>query len=251
MLQRYLWLRGRSTLGAVVATSHAVRSQLAADGVVVRDVVWPGTPVACARPRLEGRPTVTYAGRLVPEKGVALLLRSFRRVLEHIPNARLYVAGTGREEAALRGLVSALGLAEAVEMIGQLDAERIPPRFAGAWAHAVPSCWPEPFGLTADEVMMRGTAVVASDIGGLKDSVEHDVTGLKVAPGDERQLADALIRLLNDRELAERMGAAARQRAMRLFSMDRCVEEFEILYQQLLNPENNQARALGRTVDTE
>jgi glycosyltransferase involved in cell wall biosynthesis len=91
--------------------------------------------------------------------------------------------------------------------------------------------------------MMRGSAVVASDIGGLTTIVDHAVTGLRVAPGDDHALADALVRLLSDRGLAERLGAAGRDRARGLFSLDRCVSAFETLYEALLHPEPVPAHA--------
>jgi glycosyltransferase involved in cell wall biosynthesis len=99
--------------------------------------------------------------------------------------------------------------------------------------HAVPSRWPEPFGLTATEAMMRGTAVVASDIGGLSESVAHGTTGLRVQAGDESALADALSLVLADRALAERLGDAGRERARAEFTLDGCITRFERLYDAL------------------
>jgi glycosyltransferase involved in cell wall biosynthesis len=236
MLQRWLWRRGRRALSAVVGISDDVRSQLEADGVAVRDVIWPGSPPARARPPLTDPPTVTYAGRLVREKGVDVLIRAFGKVRQRCPHARLVVAGTGPEASALNGLVAELGLADAIDLTGQLGNEQLDEMFNRGWVHAVPSRWPEPFGLTATEAMMRGTAVVASDLGGLAHSVEHEVTGVKVAPGDEAALANALMRLLADRPLAERLGAAGRRRALQHFSIDRYVANFETLYDDLVHP---------------
>jgi glycosyltransferase involved in cell wall biosynthesis len=241
MLQRRLWRRGRRALSAVVGISDEVKAQLEVDGVTVHDVIWPGTPPARARPPLTDPPTVTYAGRLAREKGVDVLIRAFRRVLQTCPQARLFVAGSGPEASALHALVTDLGLADATELTGQLGNERLDAMFDRGWVHAVPSRWPEPFGLTATEAMMRGTAVVASDLGGLAESVEHEVTGVKVPPGDELALANALLRLLVDRPLAERMGAAGRRRALQHFTIDRCVAKFERLYDALVSP------AAGRT----
>jgi glycosyltransferase involved in cell wall biosynthesis len=106
----------------------------------------------------------------------------------------------------------------------------------------VPSRWPEPFGLTATEAMMRGTAVVASDIGGLADIVEDGVTGMRVPAGDEAALGSALVQILSDRMYAERLGAAARARARDAFTLDRCLASFERLYDSLLHSEQVHAR---------
>lgn len=245
MLQRYLWRRDRHALSAVVACSDAVRQALQTDGVAVREVIWPGTPVADSRPALDDPPTVTYAGRLVREKGVDVLVRAFRLVHARHPGARLLVAGTGPEEGTLRALVAQLELSDVVELRGQLGTEELDLLLGRAWAHAVPSRWPEPFGLTATEAMMRGVAVVASAIGGLAESLEHEITGLHVEAGDEVALADALSRLLADRALAERLGAAGRRRALALFTIEHSVDRFEALYDALLHPEPTvQAHAL-------
>jgi glycosyltransferase involved in cell wall biosynthesis len=84
--------------------------------------------------------------------------------------------------------------------------------------------------------MMRGTAVVASDIGGLAESVAHRATGMLVPAGDVDALADALSLVLSDRALAERLGEAGRERARAQFTLDDCVERFERLYAALRSP---------------
>ena len=236
MLQRALWRRRRGAFSTIVSVSHDVRAQLECDGIGVHDVIWPGTHDAPARPPLEGPPTITCAGRLRVEKGLDVLVRAFARVREHLPQARLSVAGDGPALPMLRALIDRLGLGESVILHGQLGGDALSAALMRGWVHAVPSRWPEPFGLTATEAMMRGTAVVASDIGGLAESVVHEQTGLRVPPGDEPALADALLRLLSDRPLAERLGAAGRERARALFSIDACVDRFERLHRTLVSP---------------
>jgi glycosyltransferase involved in cell wall biosynthesis len=242
MLQRYLWRRDRDAFTAVVGSSKAVKEQLEADGVTVRTVIWPGTPDAEPRPPLIDPPTVTYAGRLTPEKGVDILIRAFSQARQRCPQARLLVAGSGPETPKLRALIEQLGISDSVMMCGQLGGKQLDDVLRCAWVHVVPSRWPEPFGLTATEAMMRGTAVIASRIGGLAESVDDQTTGLHVTPGDERELANALSQVLGDRILAERLGAAGRTRAITLFSIDRCVTQFEALYDTLTS-ETSRTRA--------
>jgi glycosyltransferase involved in cell wall biosynthesis len=167
------------------------------------------------------------------EKGADVLVRAFARARQRVPDARLSIAGAGPAEPALRALIDRLGLGDAAVLHGQLGGAALEQTLDRAWLHAVPSRWPEPFGLTATEAMMRGTAVVASDIGGLAESVVHGTTGLRVPAGDEDALADALARILSDRALAERFGDAGRERAHALFSMTSCLERFERLYDAL------------------
>lgn len=213
MLQHARWRRGRRAFDRVVAVSAAVRDRLEAGGVAVDDVVWPGVPEPTVVASPGERPTVTYAGRLSREKGVDVLLRAFRTVLDRQPDAELLVAGTGPDERALHALADRLGLERAVAWLGQITPEAVDARFSHAWAHAVPSTWAEPFGLTATEAMMRGTAAVVSATGGLAESVVDGQTGLHVPPNDADALADALGRVLADQPLAVRMGVAARERA--------------------------------------
>jgi glycosyltransferase involved in cell wall biosynthesis len=236
MLQRALWRRRRRAFAAIVGCSHAVRRQLELDGVETRDVIWPGVRERRRRPPLDGPPTVTFAGRLRVEKGVDVLLRAFARARERVPGARLSIAGAGPAEPALRALIDQLGLGEVATLHGQLGGEMLERTLDCGWVHAVPSRWPEPFGLTATEAMMRGTAVVASDIGGLAESIAHGTTGLRVPAGDEDALADALFLLLSDRALAERLGDAGRERARAHFTLDDCIARFERLYDALRSP---------------
>lgn len=235
MLQRRLWRRNRRAFDAIIAVSQSLRRRFEEDGIAVRDVIWGGTPDVPARPPLMEPHTVTFAGRLVPEKGGDVLLRAFARVHQRISGARLIVAGTGPDAPRLRGLLAELELTNAVAMPGHLGGMDLEAALNAAWVHAVPSLWPEPFGLTTTEAMMRGTAVVASRIGGMEESVVHGVTGLLVPPGDVDALAEALLTILGDRSLAERFGTAGRDRARAHFSIDRLIDRFEALYQELLS----------------
>ena len=243
MLQRALWRRRRGAFSAIVSCSHHVRGQLVADGIESQEVIWPGVREGPRRPPLDGPPTVTFAGRLTAEKGPDVLVRAFAIARERVPDARLSIAGAGPAEPALRALVHELGVAESVALHGQLAGEVLERTLARGWVHAVPSRWPEPFGLTATEAMMRGTAVVASDVGGLAESVLHETTGLRVPAGDERALADALTRVLTDRALAERLGEAGRARARERFTIDDCLARFERLYASLRSPTSSAPHA--------
>jgi glycosyltransferase involved in cell wall biosynthesis len=115
-------------------------------------------------------------------------------------------------------MASALGLTGAVQFLGHLDHPALEHALAAAWVQAIPSRWEEPFGLVAAEAMMRGTAAVASDAGGLAEQVVQGETGYRVAPGDPHALAGALTRVLADRDHAERLGARGRSHALAYFT---------------------------------
>ncbi len=106
--------------------------------------------------------------------------------------------------------------------------------FSTAWVQAAPSTWEEPFGLVAAEGMMRGTAVVTTDSGGLAEQVDPGVTGLTTPAGDVDALAAALRSILSDRDKAEAMGRAGRERALAHFTDDAVLDRFEDIYREIV-----------------
>jgi glycosyltransferase involved in cell wall biosynthesis len=234
MMQMALWRRWRAAFDRIVANSRWTRRRLEDDGVPVDEVVWNGVPVVPPRAAPAGVPTLAFAGRLAPEKGLDVLLDAFRRVREKLPEARLVIAGDGPERDAVARRVTALGLDGHVERLGHRTRSELDARLGSAWVQVVPSLWEEPFGLVAAEAMMRGVAVVASDAGGLVEIVEDGRTGRLVRRGERGELAEALIGILSDRERAERMGRAGRERALAHFSEARYVDRFVAIYEELL-----------------
>lgn len=244
MLQMKLWQHWRNAFNLIVANSDAVKRRLLAEGIKSVEIVRNGVPVRSPRPPLSAPPTVAFAGRLVREKGPEVLIRAFAKVVTQISNARLLLAGEGLERERLDKLIADLNLSSSVSMLGHLPRPEIERRFAAAWVQAVPSCWEEPFANVALEAMMRGTAVVASDAGGLTEIVHHGRTGFLVPPGDADALAEALLHLLQDVRLAERMGRCGREIALTHFSQETCMDRFLHWYQVLRD--NNEAGSSGR-----
>lgn len=236
MLQRRLWLRWRGVFDRVVTISYAMRERLQAEGIAPVEVIYNGVPERPMRPPLSDPPTIAFAGRLVREKGIDVLLDATARLAPEVPDLRVLIAGAGPERERLAAQIERRGLARRVTLLGHLSRAELESRFDAAWVQAIPSRWEEPFGNVATEAMMRGTAVVASAFGGLAESVADGVTGLLVPPGDVESLTTALRAVLRDRELAERMGRAGRERALTLFSEARCVDHFEQLYREISAP---------------
>ncbi len=233
MLQRALWLRWRHAFDQVVTLSNAMKQRLEAEGIQPVEVIHNGIGERPIRPPLSQPPTIAFAGRLVPEKGIDVLLQAVARIAPRVPGLRLLIAGDGPERERLGARVRELGLGDTVTMLGHLPSQEMEARFEAAWVQAIPSRWEEPFGNVATEAMMRGTAVVSSAVGGLAEIVADGETGLLVPPNDVAALAEALRYIVTDRSIAERMGQAGRDRALALFSMDRCISQFEHLYRRL------------------
>jgi glycosyltransferase involved in cell wall biosynthesis len=173
------------------------------------------------RHSLGGQPLLLYAGRLVPAKGIDVLLEAWDGA---DGEATLVVIGDGP-------LAARVGQARRTRLLGPLARSELPAAYATAELVVVPSIptprFVEPWGLVCNEAMHQGKPVVATDAvgavaGGL---VEDDVTGLVVPAGDAPALAKAIQRLLADQPLRARLGAAGEQ-AVAAYSYDAMVAAF-------------------------
>ena len=152
-------------------------------------------------------PTLSFIGRLRRYKGLDWVLRTLPRVRERIPGVRLDVIGEGPWQDALVKQARSANLADAVSFHGFLPPAEKVRRLRESWALVQPSP-KEGWGLTVIEAGACGTAVVAADSPGLRDSVRRDETGLLVPYGDDAALGEALVRVLGDAELRERLASA-------------------------------------------
>ena len=204
-LARPILTRARS----VVCVSRSLAEEAAALGASRIEVIANGVELPAA-PGREAEPAeVLYVGRLSPEKGV-------RELLEATRGLNLVVAGDG----PLRDLVPGARLVSR----GERD------RLYGRAAVVVCPSRREGFGLVCAEAMAHGKPVVASAVGGLRDLVVHGETGLLVPPRDPGALRGAIDRLLADRELRLRLGAAGRERVAQLCAWDRVIDRTLAVY---------------------
>jgi glycosyltransferase involved in cell wall biosynthesis len=148
------------------------------------------------------------------------VMRTMPEVKRRVPGARLRIIGDGPFEPWLRRAAETLGVTDAVEFLGFLPRAEKVRHLQRAWVLVQPSP-KEGWGLTVVEAGACGTAVVAADSPGLRDSVRRDETGLLVPYGDDARLAEALIRVLEDRALRDRLSTAGRAWAAR-FSWLEC-----------------------------
>lgn len=184
-------------------------------------------------PSKQDSPTVVYVGRLVPEKGIDVLLRAWRRVIDTPQSAgyRLVLVGDGTQRQALEQLAQELGIAHRVQFVGGKHDVR---RFLQQ-AHAfVLSSRFEGLPNALLEAMACGLPVVATEAGGVPDLVADGITGLLAPPEDVGALASALGRIVSDAGLRERLGKAARQLVVREYSLNAVARDYEALYRALL-----------------
>ncbi len=234
MLQLRLFRQWRSAFNTILANSESVRDMLLLNGIDGAEVLHYGIPGRPASPSLLEVPTVVYAGRLVREKGVDILLRAFAKINEKLPSARLLIAGDGPKRNELKLLISDLNIASKTTLCGHLSHTELDNILGRAWVHAAPSVWAEPFGITVVEAMMRGTAVVASDSGGPREIIENGKSGFLVPPGDADALAEKLLLLLSDRNLSETLGRAGRNISESRFSEELFLGKLLDIYERLL-----------------
>lgn len=158
---------------------------------------------------LPSRRTIAFVGSLEPYKNVEGLADAWRIVSAQLADARLVIVGRGSQKHIVEQLVAELpGRVDHHEL---LDPQAVAEVLDDATALVLPSPL-EGLGRVIIEAFARGRAVVATDAGGIPDLVTHEVEGLLVPPADPITLASAMARVLGDRELAARMGAAARAR---------------------------------------
>jgi len=178
------------------------------------------------------RPTIVFVGRLRRYKGVDLVMRALPRVRERVPGARLVVLGDGPFGSALHRMAERLGVAGAVEFRGFVPTAAKVRALQEGWVLVQPSP-KEGWGLTVIEAGACATAVVASDSPGLRDSVVNDRTGLLVPGRDDAPLADALIRVLTDDALRERLAHAGLEWAARFRWPDCAARSMDALLEGL------------------
>lgn len=165
--------------------------------------------------------TFLYVGRLSSEKGVGVL----RKAMARAERARLLVVGDGplRDDLAQAERITTIGLRPPDEVVAAMRRAR---------ALVIPSIGPEMFGLVAIEAYASGLPVIASRSGALANIVEHGRTGLLVPPGDDAALADALAWAEHHPEEMATMGAAARERYLRLYTPETNLAVLEQIYRE-------------------
>jgi glycosyltransferase involved in cell wall biosynthesis len=160
---------------------------------------------------------------LVPEKGIDVLLRVFRRVLDARPRTLLAIVGEGPQRAEYEALARQIGVAEAVHFTGSVTTMGMSEVFAAADVYCQMSQWEEALGLVVVEAQAAGRPVVATRVGGIPEMVLEGETGYLVGRQDEAAAAAILIELLDDPARRKRMGEAARRHARSHFDLGRNV----------------------------
>ncbi|MEA5536722.1 glycosyltransferase family 4 protein [Crocosphaera sp. XPORK-15E] len=207
----------------------------------------------------EGIVTLLFVGRVSPEKGIHILLQAFNQVILKYPQVQLKIVGPedqygvlpvqmldtedpyvenlipfyqGKYSQQLRQIISAHA-ASSVSFVGPIKQLDLVEHYQKADIFVFPSVWNEPFGIPLVEAMAMELPIIATHSGAFPEIVEDEKTGLLVERANPDALATAILQLLEDKNLRDVMGKAARKQAVNKFSWEKINENLLIKYQNL------------------
>jgi glycosyltransferase involved in cell wall biosynthesis len=173
---------------------------------------------------------VTTVGFLRRPKTMDVLIEAAAKIVPRFPNLKVLIVGEGNDRPVYEALIEKLGVGDTVKLLGLRS--DVPDLLAESDV-AVLSTNSEGSPLSVMEYMDAGLPVVGSRVGGIPDLIDEGVEGLLVEPGDPEGLAEAIGRLLDAPEEAQRMGERGRERRRREFDIDVMVRNVENLYLEL------------------
>jgi glycosyltransferase involved in cell wall biosynthesis len=277
------WVQPRlAATDAIVCCSHyyangirkawpefADRVHVVYNGVAQEELTEVGE--APSRPQVPRR--ILFVGRVVPDKGVHILIEAFNGLVEEFPDAELTIVGWipkiprasssihGSKEPIVRELSAKFGgapyekylrshlspaAAERVTITGAIPRPELLCRYRDSDLLVLPSILPEGFGMPIIEAASWGLPTVATRRGGIPEVIVDGETGRLVEAGDARGLRAAIADLLRDDVQRRRMGQAARARALGLFTWSQIVERLEHVYKNLWASDNRGQRSICR-----
>lgn len=234
---------------AVIVIAEGMRKELAGRGINKETVfVIPnGVDIDGFRPRernrdlaerlgLNGGPVFGFVGSFYRYEGLQMLLEAFAAISSHVPGARLLLVGGGPEEIALRELSRGCS---SVNMIGNVPHSEVWDYYSVIDVLVYPRQRMRLTDLVTPlkplEAMAMGKAVVASDVGGHRELIQHGVTGLLFPADDVTALTREGIRAATDRNLREKLGQAGRKHVEEKRGWPKIVSKYWQIYSQLLH----------------
>ena len=173
---------------------------------------------------------------LTPKYGLEYLIKAVAGLIDSGSNVDLTIVGKGLLRDQLKSLVSQLKITSAVNLIGYVPNEKVIDYLKDFDIFVMPSVGEgETFGVAAVEAMATGLPVVASNIGGLPEVIDHEKTGLLVEPGNVEMLRGALKKYVSSPETRRVHGNAGRQRAVKLFDFSNNAKLMDKLYQDVVS----------------
>jgi len=182
-------------------------------------------------PNTKKNAVILALGRLTKTKGTYDLLSAVSRIVSEVPDVQLMLGGDGEHDAVKRR-ARELGIEDRVHVLGWVTGTEKNVYLASAMVFAQPSYF-EGLPVSILEAMSAGIPVITTPVGGIPDAVRNDQEGILVEPGDIAALSAALLRILTDESLRQRLGQSSRRTVNERFHANRVVPQVEALYAKL------------------
>ena len=182
---------------------------------------------------MDNEKIILYVGRLVYEKGIQHLISAMPKILEGYHDAKLVIAGKGGMLDELKAQADYMGLSNKIYFTGYLNAKQVQKIYKCADIAVFPSTY-EPFGIVALEAMLAGVPTVVSDIGGLNEIIDHGVNGMKSYAGNANSIADSVLNLLYDKQLAANVAKKAKQKVKEEFNWTKIAQDTHYIYEKAI-----------------
>jgi glycosyltransferase involved in cell wall biosynthesis len=176
-------------------------------------------------------PEILCVGRLTSAKGQHILLDAFHIVKEQGHKFRLTFVGDGEDRQSLENKVNELNLSEEVRLTGALGQERVMDHYRRADLFVLPS-FAEGVPVVLMEAMAQEIPVISTRITGIPELIEHEKTGLLVTPGNTGELAEAIIRVVEDSSLGEKLGTEGRKAVLSEFNQSENYQYLHCLFEK-------------------
>lgn len=171
-----------------------------------------------------------FVGRITHEKGLQVLIRAAPKIVHQYPDVRILAAGKNSER--MRPMAQEFGVSHAMDFLGYISDKQRDHLYQTVDAAIFPSLY-EPFGIVALEAMALGCNVIASNVGGLGEVVQHEQNGLTVYPDNPDSIVWAVDNLFSNPYAAQRRRDLALQQTRLLYNWDKVSQQTAQLYQQV------------------
>lgn len=178
--------------------------------------------------QLKGTPTIGASGRFSQIKGFQYLIQSIPQIIKIYPQAQIYLLGQGKYKTELINLAKKIGVTQHLSL---LEKKSLSSFLNSLDVFCLPSL-EEPLGLSVLEAQYLGVPVVASGVDGLKILVKDQETGLRVPPADASSIGQAIIRLISDRELYQKITKNAQEQVVKNFDISNKINAFIEIYEE-------------------
>jgi len=183
---------------------------------------------------LGGEPCVLFVGSLIPRKGLPFLVEAAKKIVKEQKETKFLIVGEGPMRSQLANSLEAAKLSGNFKFLGNLKEEKLTAVYNCADVFALPSIQ-EGQGIVLLEAQASGKPVVAFDIGGVNEAVRTGESGLLVKRGNVDDLVDALLKIISDKALGEKMGANGRKFVVENFTWDICAQKMLNVYKEVLS----------------